>query len=115
MSTAAQATQVGVQLRTVRVKVVHTPNSLLIDVRPWRVTLQQGDTVEWRLQGNCGNLEISPKSGPQWPFDGPPHGGNPAKSGPMKPGTIPGRRRYSIIVDCDGQQVEIDPDLDVDD
>jgi plastocyanin len=100
---------------TVKVHVNCQGSRVSFWVDPWSVTINQGDDVQWQLQGNSTSNQISvaPKGG-KWPFNGNPQAGskaNPARSG--GPANQAGRHGYNITLACDnnGPTVVIDPDI----
>ena len=106
----------------VNVTITCTGDGVQFSISPYRVRLNVGDEVDWRLVNSPNVTEFSiDRKGPgkPWPFtDSPPYRGgraNPAKGRNMDPkadGTYP----YNIAATCspsDGSQryVVIDPDM----
>jgi hypothetical protein len=108
-------------VRPVDVKITCTGDGVQFSISPYRVRLNVGDAVDWRLvdSPNVTEFSIDRKVGKPWPFtESPPYRGgrgNPAKGRGMDPkadGTYP----YNIAATCsptDGSQryIVIDPDM----
>jgi hypothetical protein len=125
IGSAAMVRSEPVQASTVvpvNVTITCTGDGVQFSISPYRVRLNVGDDVDWRLVNspNVTEFSIDRKAGkPAWPFtDSPPYRGgkdNPAKARRMDPkadGTYP----YNIAATCspaDGSQryVVIDPDM----
>lgn len=93
-----------------------------VNVNPWRVTVSQtnNDTLVWMLTTpgcNAATFDVKPKYPGSWPYPQMQHDPtNPRRleSGPLRPNPPTGPHKYTIIVNCPGEDpVEIDPDMDV--
>ena len=121
---AAGAMPKAVQTSTVvpvNVTITCTGDGVQFSISPYRVRLNVGDGVDWRLVNspNVTEFSIDRKAGKAWPYtDSPPYRGgrgNPAKGRNMDPkadGTYP----YNVAATCspsDGSQryIVIDPDM----
>lgn len=93
-----------------------------ITVAPWTVVVSRtaGDTITWNLPTGADSMVIYQSTpGPShWPFVNNPstaRAGQAGRSGQQKPNFPLGRYGYTLILYCGTSQIQIDPEVDVED
>jgi hypothetical protein len=98
----------------VNVHVEHHEGALRIRVDPWEVDVTNGKPLRWAFHADAGaTMRIVPKG--DWPFPGlpsqvPVQAGGSVNAGVVK-GTVGTGHAYSVLVEVDGQKLDIDPDI----
>ncbi len=106
---------------SVNVLITCTGGQITVDVDPWTVVVQQGDSTDWTLrpQSTPDGIDVGPKRGGAWPYQANQVRGSKqaaARALEMRPNQPPGRRyKYNITGICvqagRTDTIVIDPDI----
>ena len=102
---------------TVNTGAVCRPGNDSTWVLPYVVSITEGDSVAWAINGgDADSLVLRPKRGQRWPFTGAEPGGRRARPARSGRSDTTGTFHYDIVLYCPAGEsglraVVIDPDI----